>query len=101
MVEGIIVGVVVGALMILVNAIVRRTGSQARRVQTEGEAIRRGLMALLRSHIMELWERCVERGYVHIHTMEIVQDMYDQYHDLGGNGTVTKLVEDLKKLPVR
>ena len=27
--------------------------------------------------------------------------MYDEYHKLGGNGTVTKLMEDLKELPVR
>jgi len=27
--------------------------------------------------------------------------MYDEYHKLGGNGTVSKLMEDLKELPVR
>ena len=27
--------------------------------------------------------------------------MYNEYHRLGGNGTVTKLMEDLKELPVR
>ena len=25
--------------------------------------------------------------------------MYKQYHNLGGNGTVTQLVEELQKLP--
>ena len=27
--------------------------------------------------------------------------MYTEYHNLGGNGTVTKLMEDLRELPVR
>jgi hypothetical protein len=27
--------------------------------------------------------------------------MYDAYHALGGNGTVTKLMEELRELPVK
>lgn len=27
--------------------------------------------------------------------------MYTEYHNLGGNGTVTKLMEDLRELPVK
>lgn len=42
-----------------------------------------------------------ERGWISLHGLEAAQKMYDEYHRLGGNGTVTKLMEDLKELPVR
>ena len=31
--------------------------------------------------------------------MENILDSYGAYHALGGNGTITKMVEELKKLP--
>lgn len=31
--------------------------------------------------------------------MENVEAMYKQYHALGGNGTITELVERLKEMP--
>ncbi len=74
---------------------------QIRKEMGEDRAIKNGMLALLRTHIIEIWDKCTERGFVHIHTMESVDEMYKQYHELGGNGTVTKLVEDLKKLDVR
>lgn len=33
--------------------------------------------------------------------LEAAEKMYTEYHNLGGNGTVIKLMEDLRKLPVR
>jgi hypothetical protein len=33
--------------------------------------------------------------------LEAAEKMYTEYHNLGGNGTVTKLMEDLRELPVR
>lgn len=67
----------------------------------EDRAIKNGLRALLREKIIEICDRCIDRGYVHIHNLESIDDLYIQYHELGGNGMVTKLVEDTKKLPLR
>lgn len=67
----------------------------------EDKAIKNGLRALLREKIIEICDRCIDRGYVHIHNLESIDDLYVQYHELGGNGMVTKLVEDTKKLQLR
>ena len=45
--------------------------------------------------------RYVERGEIPIYAQENVQAMYQAYHELGGNGTVTKLVREIMELPTR
>ena len=101
MTEGIIVGVAVAAITILINAMVRRAGAQARQEQTKDSALTDGMRSILHTHIIEICDRCMERGYVHLHNLEAVESMYKAYHALGGNGTVTKCVEDLEKLQIR
>ena len=42
-----------------------------------------------------------ERKWITLHGLENVNALYKEYHALGGNGAVTKLVEDLRELEVR
>jgi len=63
-------------------------------------AIEKGIQALLRDRILRAYYHYQERGNITLHGLENVDKLYEQYHNLGGNGTVTKLVEDLRKLPV-
>ena len=64
-------------------------------------AIRAGLRALLRDRILQAYNHYHEdKEYCPIYALENVEEMYKQYHALGGNGTITKLVEELKELPI-
>lgn len=65
------------------------------------KATERGIQALLRDRILQAYYHYSERGWITLHGLENVEAMYREYHNLGGNGTVTKLVEDLRKLEVR
>lgn len=65
------------------------------------DAIEKGIEALLRDRIVRAYYSYSERGSITLHGMENVERMYLEYHNLGGNGTVTKLVEDLRELRVR
>lgn len=65
----------------------------------EHEALNKGLCALLRNDIIQLHDKYMEKEYIPIYALDNVLKMYDAYHALGGNGTVTKLVEELKELP--
>lgn len=40
------------------------------------------------------------RGLITLHGLESVEKMCTMYHNLGGIGTVTKLVEDLREYPI-
>ena len=57
--------------------------------------------SLLRSEIITIHGRYVERGEIPIYAQENVQAMYEAYHELGGNGTVTKLVREIMELPTK
>lgn len=58
-----------------------------------------GVRALLRNEIIGSYNHYVKKGYIPIYALENVQEMYLAYHRLGGNGTITKLVGEIKKMP--
>lgn len=69
--------------------------------KAEQEAIKKGIRALLRDRIIEQYNKYMEREYIPIYALESVAAMYEEYHALGGNGTITQLYEELQELPHR
>ena len=65
------------------------------------DANSKGTMLLLRVQLIEYHEKWMERGYITKHGLENFVEMYDAYHELGGNGMVTKLLEEVKRLPIK
>lgn len=84
---GLIVGVLTARYKRLANKI------------KEQEAIKLGIQALLRDRIIQSYNHYQEKEYCPIYALENVIALYTQYHALGGNGTVTELVERLKDMP--
>ena len=64
-------------------------------------AVEAGIRALLRDRILQAYYHYSERKWITLHGLENVNALYKEYHALGGNGAVTKLVEDLRELEVR
>ena len=65
------------------------------------KAVELGVQALLRDRIVQSYYHYEERGWITLHGLENVNAMYKQYHALGGNGTVTALVNTIQELEVR
>lgn len=63
------------------------------------KALEKGVRSLLRNQIIEYHEKYTERRYCPIYVKESARHSYEAYHELGGNGVVTKLYEDLMALP--
>lgn len=63
------------------------------------DSVRNGVQALLRVMIVQEYNRFMDRGCCPIYGLENVESLYVAYHALGGNGTVTTLVENLRQLP--
>lgn len=61
-------------------------------------ALELGIQSLLRNEIRKEYKECVNKEYCSLDDMENIQDMYDSYHALGGNGSITRLMEKLKKM---
>ena len=58
-----------------------------------------GIQALLRDRVIQAHNYYMEKGCCPIYAKENVEEMYKRYHDLGGNGTMTKLYESLMTMP--
>lgn len=65
------------------------------------KAVELGVQALLRDRIVQSYYHYEERGWITLHGLENVNAMYKEYHALGGNGTVTALVNTIHELEVR
>lgn len=73
---------------------------QEKKIQKEKmEAMELGVQSLLRDRIIERYNHYIEQEHIPIYGLENVTKMYESYHALGGNGTITELVNDLKALP--
>ena len=68
------------------------------RVSTEGQMLR----GLAHDRICYLGQEYIRHGFISREDYENLHDyLYIPYVKLGGNGTVTRIMEEVKKLPIR
>ncbi len=70
------------------------------KVEKERAANSKGTRCLLREDLIVYYDKYMQRGTISKHAYENLVDMSDAYEALGGNGTVKKMVEELKRLPI-
>lgn len=63
------------------------------------KAVQDGLRSLCRAEIIRQHEKYTERGYCPIYAKDAVRKTYEAYHELGGNGVITDLYNDIIALP--
>jgi hypothetical protein len=80
-------------------ALVRSLSGKVKRQQEENAALRDGVRSLLRAQIMSECERSLKDGWCGPRLRDTIGDLYKSYHALGGNGTVTDIVEQTRRLP--
>lgn len=61
--------------------------------------LKNGMKALLRNEIVRIYEVYSLLGYCPSYMKENINEIYQNYHNLKGNGMATALVEELYKLP--
>lgn len=71
-----------------------------KKFQEREKATENGVQALLRNEIIKTYNHYSERGFMPIHERDNINHLYTQYKNLGGNGTVPKLIEELEELPI-
>ena len=57
------------------------------------------MLSLLRTEIIRQNDKYSDRGYCPIYAKDALQKEYDAYHQLGGNGTITKIFNNTMALP--
>ena len=85
------------ALPILLGYVVWLLKEQKR----ERDANSRGTMLLLRVQLIEYHDRYTTLGEIPSYAYENFEEMYEAYHDLGGNGMVTKMHKEIQELHLK
>ena len=63
-------------------------------------ATRKGIRALLRADLIRLYNKYNDDlGYCPLYVKQALEDEYQQYHTLKGNGVGTRMYESLMALP--
>lgn len=61
--------------------------------------IENGLQSLLRAEIIRSHEKYMDKKYCPVYAREALNRVYESYHALGGNGTMTELYKQVMALP--
>lgn len=62
-------------------------------------AIGNGVKVTLSDRIYQAHKYHIKNGYCTFSDLKHAEMLYEQYHNLGGNGSITKLVDDIRELP--
>lgn len=62
------------------------------------DANSKGTMLLLRVQLIEYHDKYMAQGDIPSYAYENFVEMYESYHELGGNGMITKMYKEIQEL---
>ena len=75
--------------------------SKVKKDRAKEKAIEEGVQALLRNELVRRYREYEIKGEMSILDKENIEEMFKQYENLGGNGTVKQLMTELMHLPTK
>jgi len=72
-----------------------------RNILAREQAINQSLRALCRDRILQGFRYYRHHGYISTADLETMTKLYDAYHALGGNGTITAVYDKICALPIK
>lgn len=72
-----------------------------KRQKRDRDANSKGTMLLLRVQLIEHHDKYMEQGNIPSYAYDNFIEMYEAYHELGGNGMVTKMYEEIRELHLK
>ena len=76
----------------------RQKDVEEMRQNDRSKQIESGLQSLLRAEIIRSHEKYMDKGYCPVYAREALNRIYESYHALGGNGTMTELYKQVMAL---
>lgn len=83
----------------LVGAAVSGIKNISRKEKRQEKAERLGVQCLLRTQLLDFHDKYTERGYCPTYAKEAIMNEYQAYHELGGNGLITRFYDEILALP--
>lgn len=69
--------------------------------EKKNNAIENGVQALLRNELIRRYREYETKGEISIIDKENIEHLFNEYKNLGGNGTVAKMYEEMLSLPIK
>lgn len=85
--------IIIGILSLLTSLLIAEVKKQ--------RALAKGVQALLRSELYNIYFRCITKGYASNIDKNNFENLYTQYHALGKNGVMTTYRKQLLELPTQ
>lgn len=63
------------------------------------DALNNAVVELAYLRIRERHENAMRHGWMHPNEKHVLERLYAAYHSIGGNGTGTQMIEDIRRLP--
>lgn len=71
----------------------------AKYMMSQIKGVRRGVQALLRAEMIDMYNHYLEKGYAPIYVRENFENLWQQYHALGANGVMNDIKKRFMALP--
>ena len=100
-----LVSVAVAMLTFVLQGIVRENRrlkkEKEEMLEKEENALKEGVLCLLRDGLIKAHEKYMKQECITLHGYENWKMMYKAYHNLGGNGMIDHMKEDIEDLKMR
>lgn len=63
------------------------------------DALNKAVTELAYLRIRERHENAMRHGWLHPNEKHVLERLYSAYHSIGGNGTGTQMIDDIRRLP--
>lgn len=106
-----LISAIVGAVVATVIAFIKQKAHEPAKRREEEERQRQQFqdqvnlmlgaqLCLMRKELIHECEKYIQRGKITLYGKDSIRKMYQIYHKLGGNGTVTDLYKQAMELPL-
>lgn len=97
---GIVATVISSLALTTLMYFIKKQFKTNKEVKEKQAATEKGVRALLRDRIIQLFNSYSAKKCMPIYARENAESLYKEYMALGGNGTIKGLVDNLMRLPV-
>lgn len=96
-----IFGLIISALGVTIKRLHKKLKEEKKQRENENKALKDGMKSLLRRQILIDCESAQNKGSCDARKKETINEMYNAYHALGGNGVVSSAVKQvIEDLPI-
>lgn len=79
---------------------VTRINHKLKEEKVRNTAIENGVRDILRMQILDTYEKCKAAGQISVSRKDAIDSSYNSYHALGGNGTISRVHEEIMEMPI-